>query len=53
MRGPGHYSFVEPFPDSVKQQVGEAATDPPGFDRAVLQEQLRREILEFLDRTLR
>jgi len=53
VRGAGHYSFVEPFPDAVKQQVGEAATDPPGFDRAVFQEQLRREILEFLDRALR
>jgi predicted dienelactone hydrolase len=51
--GAGHYSFVEPFPEAVKEQVGEAATDPPGFDRAVFQEKLRREIAEFLDRALR
>jgi len=53
VRGAGHYSFVEPFPEAVKQQVGEAATDPPGFDRAVFQEQLRLESAEFLDRVLR
>jgi len=53
VRGAGHYSFVEPFPEAVKKQVGEAATDPPGFDRARFQEKLRREIVEFLDRALR
>ena len=53
VRGAGHYSFVEPFPEAVKEQVGEVATDPPGFDRAVFQEKLRREIAEFLDRALR
>jgi len=53
VRGAGHYSFVEPFPDAVKQQVGEAAIDPPGFDRAAFQERLRQEIAEFLDRNLR
>jgi len=53
VRGAGHYSFVEPFPDAVKQEVGDAATDPPGFDRAAFQGKLRREIVEFLDRALR
>ena len=53
VRGAGHYSFVEPFPDAVKQQAGEGAIDPPGFDRVVFQEKLRREIAEFFGRTLR
>jgi len=53
VRGAGHFSFVEPFPEAVKQQVGDAATDPPGFDRAAFQEQLRSEIAAFLDRALR
>lgn len=53
VRGAGHYAFVEPFPDAVKQQAGEGATDPPGFDRAIFQEKLRHEIAEFLDRVLR
>ena len=53
VRGAGHYSFVEPFPEAVKRQVGEAATDPPGFDRAAFQEKLRREIVAFLDHALR
>ena len=53
VRGAGHYSFVEPFPDAVRQQAGEGATDPPGFDRVLCQETLRRDIVEFLGRTLR
>ena len=53
VRGAGHYSFVEPFPEAVRQQVGEAAVDPPGFDRAAFQERLRREIAKLLDRALR
>ncbi len=53
VRGAGHDCFVEPFPEAVKRQAGEGATDPPGFDRAVFQEKLRREIAEFLDRALR
>jgi predicted dienelactone hydrolase len=53
VRGASHFAFVEPFPEAIKQQVGEPATDPPGFDRAGFQERLRREIVEFLDRALR
>jgi len=53
VRGAGHYSFVEPFPEALRRQAGEGATDPPGFDRVLFQETLRRDIAEFLDRTLR
>lgn len=53
VRGAGHYSFIDPFPDAVKRQVGEGAIDPPGFDRAIFQETLRREVAEFFDRALR
>ena len=52
VRGAGHYSFVEPFPEAIKEQVGEGAIDPPGFDRAAFQEKLRREVAEFFDRVL-
>lgn len=51
--GAGHFSFVEPFPESIRRQVGEGAVDPPGFDRAAFQETLRREVAEFFDRVLR
>lgn len=53
--GQGRRSLLlrRPFPEAVKQQVGDAATDSPGFDRAAFQEQLRREIAAFLDRALR
>src|SRR5262245_11184748 len=53
VRGAGHYSFVEPFPEAVKQQAGEGAIDPPGFDRAVFQKKLQHEVAEFFDRALR
>src|SRR5262249_51803862 len=51
--GAGHFSFVDPFPESIRQQVGPGATAPPRFDRAALQQPLRREIREFFDRVLR
>src|SRR5215813_3201448 len=52
VRGAGHYSFVEPFPEAIKEQVGEGAIDPPGFDRAAFQGKLWREVAEFFDRVL-
>ncbi|MDP8169789.1 hypothetical protein QJU96_00585 [Pasteurella skyensis] len=29
----GHYSFITPFPDSIKGELGIIAQDPKGFDR--------------------
>ncbi len=46
----GHYAFISPFPEAMKSRVGEAAMDPPGFDRAVFQAGLASDILAFLDR---
>jgi predicted dienelactone hydrolase len=47
--GGGHFAFISPFPPGIG---GEAAHDPPGFDRAAYQAQLNAEVCEFFSRTL-
>lgn len=49
----GHYVFMSPFPDAIKTSVGDAAQDPPGFDRLAFQQRLARETIAFFGRTLR
>jgi predicted dienelactone hydrolase len=49
----GHYAFISPFPEALKGRVGEAATDPEGFDRSAFQSALAAEIAEFLLRRRR
>lgn len=44
----GHYSFLSPFPDALKNRVGPAAQDPEGFDRVAFHKQINLEITEFL-----
>jgi len=44
----GHYSFLSPFPESIKNRVGDAAKDPEGFDREQFHQELNPEILSFL-----
>lgn len=44
----GHYSFISPFPEAMQAKVGEAAIDPPGFNRLEFQQQLEIDILNFL-----
>jgi predicted dienelactone hydrolase len=44
----GHYSFLSPFPESIKNRVGDAAKDPEGFDREQFHQELSPEILSFL-----
>jgi predicted dienelactone hydrolase len=48
----GHFSFLAPFPPALVAQVGVAAQDPPGLDRAVLQTRLEQEIAAFFDAKL-
>ncbi|WP_045767477.1 alpha/beta hydrolase family protein [Xanthomonas albilineans] len=49
----GHYAFISVFPEAMKARVGEAAIDPPGFDRSAFQRELERDILHFLTVTMR
>jgi len=49
----GHFSFLSPFPLQMRNPGFLPSTDPEGFDREALHEQLPGEILEFLDRTLK
>lgn len=44
----GHYSFLSPFPESIKTRVGDAARDPAGFDREQFHQELNLEVLHFL-----
>lgn len=48
VRDAGHYAFISPFPEALQAKAGEAAIDPPGFDRAAFQAELASEILAFL-----
>ena len=48
----GHFSFIAPFPEALRQTVGPAAQDPAGFDRAALHQRMNVEIAAFLSRTL-
>ena len=48
----GHYSFLSPFPESMKSRVGDAARDPEGFDRDQFHQELNPEVLSFLQRAL-
>lgn len=52
IKNAGHFSFLSPFPDSVKDRVGPVAHDPEGFDREQFQKELSRDVLEFLHEEL-
>jgi predicted dienelactone hydrolase len=49
----GHFSFLSPFPLQMRNASFLPSTDPQGFDREKLHEQLPGEILDFLGRTLK
>ena len=53
VKNAGHYSFLSPFPESIKSRVGEAAKDPEGFDRKQFQQELNLEVLRFLQKATR
>ncbi len=45
----GHFSFLSPFPDSMKSPNFLPSTDPSGFNREEFYKELPIEILQFLD----
>ncbi len=47
-----HFAFIAPFPDFIKKEVGEAAYDPPGFNREQAHQKINVEILTFLKKAL-
>ncbi len=49
----GHFSFLSPFPESMRQPNFRPATDPAGFDRIQFHRELAPEIRAFLDERLR
>lgn len=52
VKNAGHYSFLSPFPESIKSMVGDAAKDPEGFDREQFHQALHVEVLSFLRKAL-
>ncbi len=53
IKNAGHFSFLSPFPETIKDKVGLAAKDPDGFDRELFHNQLQMEILGFLKNKLK
>jgi predicted dienelactone hydrolase len=47
----GHYSFLSPWPDTLKSPAIPPSQDPPGFDRRAFLAQLYVDISKFLQRT--
>ncbi|MBD0380085.1 alpha/beta hydrolase family protein [Paenibacillus sedimenti] len=45
----GHFSFLSPFPESMKTPAFLPSQDPPGFDREHFHETLHADILAFLN----
>lgn len=48
----GHFSFITPFPDAIKSEIGIVAQDPEGFDRKAFHEALGKQIASYLDSVL-
>ncbi len=48
----GHYSFITPFPESIKENLGVVAQDPEGFDRRAFHKKLSHDIIQFLNGAL-
>ncbi len=53
LEGAGHFSFLTVFPDSMRDQIGPAGEDPPGFDRAAGHRDMNARIVTFFEETLR
>jgi predicted dienelactone hydrolase len=50
VKNAGHFSFLTPLPDKIRQRVGLLGKDPAGFDRVVFHRRMNREIADFLQR---
>ncbi len=49
IKNAGHFSFLSPFPVTMKSAKFLPSTDPEGFDREEFHKQLPKDILEFLN----
>ena len=49
----GHFSFLSPFPKSLKYSKYPPALDPPGFDRETFHRYLNSRIGSFLEKNIR
>lgn len=52
IKNAGHYSFITPFPDAMKNPNFPPSTDPEGFDREAFHQILPKEIFAFLTEKL-
>lgn len=52
IKNAGHFSFISPFPASMKNHTFPPSTDPEGFDREAFHQQLPKDILAFLNEKL-
>jgi predicted dienelactone hydrolase len=52
VKNAGHFSFISPFPPTMKNPNFLPSTDPDGFDREVFHQELPLEILNFLEENL-
>jgi predicted dienelactone hydrolase len=52
VKNAGHYSFLSPFPESIRNRVGDAGRDPEGFARDQFHQELNSEVLSFLQKAL-
>jgi predicted dienelactone hydrolase len=50
--GAGHFSFIAPVEGTWKQQLGEVAEDPAGFNRKAFNAQLGQELTQWFHETL-
>ncbi|MDJ1504915.1 alpha/beta hydrolase family protein [Xanthocytophaga agilis] len=48
----GHFSFLSPFPETMRRPDFRPSTDPPGFDREAFHKELPVVVLTFLEETL-
>lgn len=52
MPGIGHFTFLAPCSDLLRQYAPQICTDPAGIDRAGVTATIAREVIAFLDRSL-
>ncbi|HXP76852.1 MAG TPA: dienelactone hydrolase family protein [Stellaceae bacterium] len=50
--GVGHYAYLAPCPETLRQQTPRLCTDPPGIARAAFHAELGAEMMEFFQRAL-
>jgi hypothetical protein len=50
--GAGHYAYLAPCPEQLRQQTPQLCTDPPGLQRAAFHGELAAEMADYFRRTL-